>query len=134
MLPAVLIGALLSSAFTLPLAYPFRASAHDIGLLAMLGVVQLAIPCLLLVRLSRVLSAPEIALLGLLEVVFGVAWAWLGAGEQPGTSTLTGGALVLGALIANEALALHAREAGASDRDRRRHSPSEGADFVGKIP
>jgi len=61
-----------------------------------------------------------------------VAWAWLGAGEQPGTSTLTGGALVLGALVANEALALRAREASASDR--RRHSPSEGADLVGKIP
>lgn len=134
MLPAVLIGALLSSAFTLPLAYPLRASAHDIGLLAMLGVVQLAIPCLLLVRLSRVLAAPEIALLGLLEVVFGVAWAWLGAGEQPGASTLTGGALVLGALIANEALALRAREAGGSDRDRRGRLPGQGADLVGKIP
>jgi hypothetical protein len=47
------------------------------------------------VRLSRELAAPEIALLGLLEVVFGVTWAWLGAGEQPGGSTLIGGALVL---------------------------------------
>jgi hypothetical protein len=47
MLPAVLIGALLSSAFTLPMAYPLQASNHDLGLLAMLGVVQLAIPCLL---------------------------------------------------------------------------------------
>jgi hypothetical protein len=34
-----------------------------------------------------------------------VSWAWLGAGEQPGASTLTGGALVLGALLGNEALA-----------------------------
>ena len=106
MLPAVLIGAALSSACTLPLAYPFQASAHDIGLLALLGAVQLALPCLLVVRLSRELPAPEIALLGLLEVVFGVTWAWLGAGEQPRASTLTGGALVLGALVVNEALAL----------------------------
>ncbi len=106
MLPAVLIGALLSAALTLPVAYPLQASPHDLGLLALLGVVQLAIPCLLLVRLSRELPAPEIALLGLLEVVFGVTWAWLGAGEQPAASTLTGGALVLGALVLNEALAL----------------------------
>ena len=109
MLPAVLIGAVLSAAFSLPLAHPFQASAQDLGLLALLGAVQLAIPCLLVVRLSRVLPAPEIALLGLLEVVFGVTWAWLGAGEQPGASTLTGGTLVLGALIANEALALLGR-------------------------
>jgi drug/metabolite transporter (DMT)-like permease len=106
MLPAVLIGAALSAAVTLPMAYPWQASTHDIGLLALLGVVQLAVPCLLVVRLSRELAAPEIALLGLLEVVFGVTWAWLGAGEQPGASTLSGGALVLGALVVNEALAL----------------------------
>ena len=106
MLPAVLIGATLSAACTLPMAYPWQASMHDIGLLALLGGVQLALPCLLVVRLSRELAAPVIALLGLLEVVFGVTWAWLGAGERPGASTLGGGALVLGALIVNEALAL----------------------------
>ena len=44
-------------------------------LLALLGSVQLALPCLLVVRLSRELPAPEIALLALLEVLFGVAWA-----------------------------------------------------------
>ncbi|HPT49599.1 MAG TPA: DMT family transporter [Accumulibacter sp.] len=106
LLPAVLIGAVLSALFTLPFAHPFHASARDLGLLALLGGVQLAIPCLLVVRLSRVLPAPEIALLGLLEVVFGVTWAWLGAGERPSASTLGGGALVLTALIANETLAL----------------------------
>jgi drug/metabolite transporter (DMT)-like permease len=106
MLPAVLIGAVLSALATLPFAYPLQASLHDVRLLAMLGVVQLAIPCLIAVRLARVLPAPEIALLGLLEVVFGVAWAWLGAGERPGSSALTGGALVLGALTVNELLAL----------------------------
>jgi drug/metabolite transporter (DMT)-like permease len=102
MLPAVLIGALLSALATLPLAWPLQASAHDLGLLALLGVVQLAIPCLLVVRLTRELPGPEIALLGLLEVLFGVTWAWLGAGEQPSANTLTGGALVIGALVANE--------------------------------
>lgn len=109
MLPAVLIGAVLSAALTLPLAWPLPASAHDLGWLALLGVVQLAIPCLLVVRLARELPAPEIALLGLLEVVFGVSWAWLGAGEPPGASALQGGVLVLGALAANEVLALRRR-------------------------
>ena len=109
MLLAVLIGAVLSAAVTLPLAWPLQASAHDLGWLAFLGVFQLAIPCLLVVRLSRELPAPEIALLGLLEVIFGVTWAWLGAGEQPSASTLAGGALVLGALIGNELLALRSR-------------------------
>jgi len=106
MLPAVLIGAVISSLLALPLAYPFHASAHDIGLLALLGLVQLAIPCLMVIPLSRVLSAPELSLLGLLEVIFGVLWAWVGAGESPGGTALTGGALVIGALVANELVAL----------------------------
>ncbi len=106
MLPAVLIGALLSALLTLPLAWPLAASAHDLGLLALLGVVQLAIPCLMAVSAARVLSAPEIALLGLLEVVFGVLWTWLGAGEAPAAAVLGGGALVLFALAGNEMLSL----------------------------
>ena len=111
MLPAVLAGALLSAAVTLPLALPLSASAHDIGLLSLLGVVQLAIPCLLAMRAARVLEAPQISLLALLEVVFGVLWAWLGAGEAPSVHVLGGGALVLMALVANEALALRAPRA-----------------------
>jgi len=109
MLPAVLIGAVISVLTTLPLAFPFHASVHDMELLSLLGVVQLALPCLLVVRLSQRLPAPEIALIGLLEVIFGVTWAWLGAGEQPSSSTFTGGALVLGALVINEYLALRSR-------------------------
>jgi drug/metabolite transporter (DMT)-like permease len=112
LLPAVLIGALLSALLTLPLSWPFAASGHDLGLLALLGVVQLAIPCLLVVKVARVLSAPEVALLALLEVIFGVIWAWLGAGEAPSLAVLGGGALVLGALAGNELLGL--RTAGAA--------------------
>lgn len=105
MLPAVLLGALMSMAATLPLAWPLRAGAHDLGLLAGLGVFQLAIPCLLAVRVARELPSHEIALLGQAETLLGVLWAWLFAGEHPGNAALIGGSLVLAALIANEALA-----------------------------
>ena len=106
LLPAVLIGAVISAALTLPLALPLTASANDLGLLALLGVVQLSIPCLMAVSVARHLSAPEASLLALLEVVFGVAWAWLGANEAPAVHVLGGGALVLIALASNEAIAL----------------------------
>jgi drug/metabolite transporter (DMT)-like permease len=106
LLPAVLIGATLSALATLPMALPWRATGHDLAWLALLGVLQLAVPCLLSVAAGRHLSAPEASLLALLEVVFGVAWTWLGAGEAPSLHVLGGGALVLGALAANEALAL----------------------------
>jgi drug/metabolite transporter (DMT)-like permease len=102
LVPAVLVGAVISSLATLPLALPFRASGHDIGLLALLGVVQLAIPCALSVVCAQVLKAPETALLALLEVIFGIVLAWIGANEIPGHTVLVGGALVIGALVTNE--------------------------------
>ena len=104
LVPAVMVGALISSAVTLPLALPFSASAHDIGLLAFLGLMQLAVPCVLAVMCARVLKAPEVALLALLEVIFGILLAWVGAGEVPGPTVLSGGALVIGALVVNEFL------------------------------
>ncbi|MEJ7930104.1 DMT family transporter [Ramlibacter sp. AN1015] len=102
LVPSVLIGAVLSSLATLPLALPLQATLHDVGLLALLGLVQLAIPCTLAVICARVLAAPEISLLALLEVIFGILLAWLGAGERPVPEVLTGGALVIGALVVNE--------------------------------
>ncbi len=110
LLVAVLIGATLSALLTLPLALPLRGSAHDIALLALLGVAQLAVPCLVAVAAARVLLAPEVALLSLLEIVFGVTWTWL-SGEAPSSDVLIGGALVLAALVANESVALRRRNA-----------------------
>ena len=102
LIPAVLIGAVFSCILTLPLAFPFQASGHDLTLLAGLGVVQLAIPSALSVLCARVLKAPEVSLLGLLEVIFGILLAWVGANEVPGANVLAGGALVIGALAVNE--------------------------------
>jgi drug/metabolite transporter (DMT)-like permease len=109
LVPAVLIGAVLSAFLTLPLAWPLRANAHDLSLLAFLGLFQLAIPCVLSVICARALKAPELALLALLEVIFGIAFAWFGANEVPAPTVLTGGALVVGALVVNEWLGWRAR-------------------------
>ncbi|RDI21456.1 EamA domain-containing membrane protein RarD [Pseudacidovorax intermedius] len=102
LLPAVLIGAAVSAACTLPLAWPFTASGRDLALLGFLGVFQLAIPCMLSMMAAGVLKAPEVALLALLEVLFGIALAWVGAGEAPAPTVFSGGLLVIGALVANE--------------------------------
>jgi drug/metabolite transporter (DMT)-like permease len=102
LVPAVMGGALLSTAFAYFLAGGFTATALDVGLLGGLGLLQLALPCALMVLAARHLTAPEVALLALLEIVLGPIWAWLGAGEVPARATLMGGALVLAALVGNE--------------------------------
>lgn len=124
MIPAVMLGAALSSSYTLPAAWPFAASGTDMAWLAMLGLVQLAIPCALAVVCSRVLKAPEISLLGLLEIIFGIAWAWLGAGEAPGANVLAGGALVILALAGNELLGWRENSRPENDEDDHDIQPS----------
>jgi drug/metabolite transporter (DMT)-like permease len=112
LMPAVLIGAVFSCLLTLPLAWPLNASGHDLALLGFLGVFQLALPCALAVLCTKSLQAAEIALLGLLEVIFGIALAWVGANEVPGTHVITGASVVMLALAANAWL-------GRKDRDDR---------------
>jgi drug/metabolite transporter (DMT)-like permease len=117
LVPAVMLGGAISCLIALPLALPLSASARDVALLAFLGVFQLGLPCMFLVLASRGLLAPEMALLGLLEVVLGPLWAWLGAGEMPAGATLLGGSVVLVALAGNEIAALSSRTR--SSRSRR---------------
>ncbi len=109
LVPSVLLGGILSSLMTLPLALPFTATPADVAWLGLLGLVQLAIPCALAVVCARSLKAPEVSLLALLEVIFGILLAWLGAGEAPGAEVLAGGSLVIGALVLNELLGWRSR-------------------------
>lgn len=103
MLPMVMIAGLLSIAVALPLALPLQASRADLLVLAVMGSVQLGTGCLLLVAASRHLTATELGLLALLEPILGPLWVWVLLGEHPGGLALAGGAVVLSAVIANEA-------------------------------
>jgi drug/metabolite transporter (DMT)-like permease len=99
---AVFLGAVISALLMLPLAWPLQSSTHDVALLALLGVVQLGVPCAMCVVAAKYLPAPEMSLLSLLEVVFGIILAILFTQERPSVSTLIGGAMVVGALALNE--------------------------------
>ncbi|CUA98346.1 DMT family transporter [Thiomonas bhubaneswarensis] len=99
---AVMLGALFSLAAVAFPAWPVTVDLHDAIWLAFLGVFQLAIPGLLAVWAAQRLAPAEVGLLGLLEVVFGILWAWVGAAEQPALGTLIGGGLILLALVGNE--------------------------------
>jgi len=109
-IPTVFLGGFLSALIMLPLAWPLQASPHDIGIMALLGVFQLGLPCMLLIRAARFLSPAEISLLSLLEVLLGPIWVWIGVGEVPSQSTIVGGAIVLLGLILHEVAPLRQSE------------------------
>ena len=114
LMPAVLLGGVISAAAMLPFMFPLHVEAHDLTIMALLGFFQLGLPCMLMVLAARALAAPEIALLALIEVILGPVWAWLWADETPARATLCGGALVISALVFNELLALRAPSAQAA--------------------
>jgi drug/metabolite transporter (DMT)-like permease len=103
MLPQVMIAGVISIVIAAPLAAPFTATAGDLAVLAVMGSIQLGAGCLLATAASRQLTASQLGLLGLLEPILGPIWVWVLMGEHPGSMTLVGGAVVLAAVIANEA-------------------------------
>lgn len=105
MLPMVMIAGVLSIVVAFPLALPLQATSADLVVLAIMGCVQLGTGCLLLVAASRHLTATQLGLLALLEPILGPIWVWVLLGENPGHLALAGGAVVLSAVIANEAYA-----------------------------
>jgi drug/metabolite transporter (DMT)-like permease len=105
MLPQVMIAGVISIVVAAPLALPFTATPRDLGVLAVLGCVQLGTGCLLATAASRHLSATQLGLLALLEPILGPIWVWALMGEHPGAMALVGGAIVLSAVIVNEAVA-----------------------------
>ncbi|MSQ87754.1 MAG: DMT family transporter [Betaproteobacteria bacterium] len=107
LVPALLLGGAISVLIAWPMVGPFSAAPQDLALYGALAVFQLALPCILLVRvvLPR-LSAVEVGLLSLLEVVLGPLWVWLALGEKPASAVVTGGLVVLAAVAVNEGISL----------------------------
>jgi drug/metabolite transporter (DMT)-like permease len=93
----------LSQALVFVCAAPFASvsgiSGKDVALLAGLGVTQIGLGLIFLTIGARLIPAAEVALITLLEIVLGPLWVWIALGEQPGTATLVGGAVVLAAVV-----------------------------------
>ena len=111
MMPAVLLAGIFSTLVALPFALPLTVSVADLGLISVMGVLQLAIGLLLMLAAVPYLASAEIGLLSILEIVFGTLSVWLFIGEQPSQAALVGGGMVVAALIVNEIAGLrtHAR-------------------------
>jgi drug/metabolite transporter (DMT)-like permease len=109
MIPTLVLSGLFSMAATLPLALPLTPTGRDLGLLAIMGTVQLGVGLVLMMLATPHLAAAEIGLLAVTETIFGTFLTWLAAGERPGAMTLLGGSIAIGALVVNELFGLRQR-------------------------
>ena len=101
LLPTIMIAGVIAAIPALLLAPGLAATPRDVGLLALMGCVQLGLGCLLMTLAVPHLRAAEMGLLALIEPILAPLWVWLGVGEVPAGAALAGGALIVAALLAN---------------------------------
>ncbi len=95
---AVVSGNVTAFLVALPLALPVGGhSLLDWGLVAYLGIFQIALAYVFVTRAIAVIPALEASLVLLIEPVLNPVWAWIVQGERPGPWALLGGAVILGA-------------------------------------
>lgn len=100
MIPAVTIAAVLSCLAAAMVAPEGLAiGLYDLGIIAIMGVVQLAFQYIFFTAGVRHMPAAQAALVGRATVVLMPFWAWLGVGEVPSLLSLAGGGLVLVAVL-----------------------------------
>ena len=105
MLPAVFLSGifaiLATGAICLLSGYTLAIPANDVAIALALGVFQVGAGLVLYTIGSRAVSAAELALLSMADVVLGPLWVWLFLGETAGLYTLAGGAILMGAIAGN---------------------------------
>ena len=93
---------LLGSVVSIPFANGIASvAAADLGVLAMFGFFQVALGLSLFVLGSRLLPSGQATLIATLETPLMPFWVWVAFQEIPAPRALLGGALVMGAVIAD---------------------------------
>lgn len=98
-LPSVLLAGALTSLFAASQVDSFAITRHDLGVAALLGIVQLGLQYLFLVAGARRLPAAETAFVTRISTVLAPLWVWLAVNEVPDGATLLGGSILLSAVL-----------------------------------
>ncbi len=92
------LSSLLSGLICWPLGTPLAVTGHEIGILALFGIVNFAIGLPLFTLGARLLPVIETSLIGSLDAPLAPLWVWLAFNETPGSATLIGGTIVFAAV------------------------------------
>jgi drug/metabolite transporter (DMT)-like permease len=102
MVAAAAISNFLGSLVSIPLAQGIASvTAIDIALLAMFGLFQVGLGLTFFAVGSRLLPSGQASLIATLETPLMPFWVWLAFAEIPALRALAGGALVMGAVVAD---------------------------------
>lgn len=99
MLAAICVAALVTTAIGGVMAEDFTVSARDLAILLAWGGLHSCLGHTLFTYASRHVPAAELTLIGMSEMAVGPLWVWLAYTETPTALSLTGGFIVITALV-----------------------------------
>ena len=106
LVPSAVIGKLVVAIFAFFFVENFDLVAADKIIVPLMCIMCVAIPFVLVTIAPRYISAPEVNLFFLLEVILGPIWVWLIINEQPSVQTIIGGIVIIITIALHSFLAL----------------------------
>jgi len=97
-----MLASLFAALAMLPATWPLAWPAEDLPVLVAMGLVQTGMGLVLMMQAVHRLTAGELGMVGLLEMVLAPVWVWVALGERPTDAALAGGVIVVGAVFANQ--------------------------------
>ena len=95
LVPSAVIGKLVVAIFAFFFVDNFDLIDSDVIIVPLMCIMCVAIPFVLVTIAPRYISAPEVNLFFLLEVILGPIWVWLIVHEQPSIQTIIGGIVII---------------------------------------
>jgi len=106
LVPSAVIGKFVVAIFAFFFVENFDLVAADKIIVPLMCIMCVAIPFVLVTIAPRYISAPEVNLFFLLEVILGPIWVWLIIKEQPSVQTIIGGIVIIITIALHSFLAL----------------------------
>ena len=95
LVPAAVIGKLGTAAFAFIFVKNFSLINSDIIIVPLMCIMCVAIPFVLVTIAPRFITAAEVNLFFLLEVIVGPIWVWMVISEKPSLETILGGTVII---------------------------------------
>ena len=106
LVPSAVMGKLCVAIFAFFFVESFELVKNDIIIVPLMCVMCVALPFVLVTIAPRFITAPEVNLFFLLEVIIGPIWVWLFIKEQPSIETIFGGVVIILTIGTHSFLAL----------------------------
>ena len=95
LVPSAVIGKLCVAIFAFFFVESFELLERDLIIVPLMCIMCVALPFVLVTIAPRFITAAEVNLFFLLEVILGPIWVWLVIKEQPSLETIQGGIIII---------------------------------------